>query len=211
MKSQYLPLVLLCCALLAGCGKKNKKNKANTKKRQEVFTQVDIPTAGNEANFLFDDNNEFSKLNDNIESDANILGADEFSWLEADDIVNNEEFKTVYFDFDKKSIRADQEKAVERNITIAKEILDEGSGDETLVVKGHACDSAGSRAYNLALSGERAKALRDRLAAEGIPSEKIKIVACGSEIPAVIDGKQVKGDRIAQAPNRRDEIRVVYN
>src|SRR5271156_3810165 len=115
MKScKYLPLVLL--VVLAGCGG-GKDKKKTTKKKQEVFTQVDIPTA-NDAGFLFDEmSNEFVKLGDNIESDANIVNSeDEFKWLENEEVLANEDFKIVHFDFDKSTIRADQEPLVERNI-----------------------------------------------------------------------------------------------
>jgi len=211
MKScKYLPLVLL--VVLAGCGG-GKDKKKTTKKKQEVFTQVDIPTA-NDAGFLFDEmSNEFVKLGDNIESDANIVNSeDEFKWLENEEVLANEDFKIVHFDFDKSTIRADQEPLVERNIALAKSLLDEDGGDEvTFVVEGHACSSAGTRAYNIALSEERAKVERDRFVAAGIPVENVKIVARGSEIPVKINGVPVTGDRVAQGPNRRDEVRVIYS
>ncbi len=214
MKSQYLPLVLLSCIVLAGCGGKDKKKKMDTKKgKHEMSTQVDIETAGTESGFLFDDlNNEFVKLDDNIEAEANVLNNDEFDWLEEEDVLANEDFKVVRFDFDKASIRPDQEPLVVRNIDLAKTLLDEGTAEEvTIVVDGHACSSAGSRAYNLALSEKRAKVLRDRFVAAGIPAEKLKIVARGSEVPVVINGQPVTGDRVAQAPNRRDEVRIIYS
>jgi outer membrane protein OmpA-like peptidoglycan-associated protein len=209
LKTQYLPLVLL--VVLAGCGGKNKKTKADTKKgkKHEMFTQVDIPTAGNESDFLFNDmTNEFD-IADNIESEADILKS--FDFLE-EDVLNSETFKVVHFDFDKSSIRADQEPIVQRDIQVAKALLDEDANAEvTIVIDGHSCSSAGSRTYNLALSEQRAKTLRDRFVAEGIPAENLKIVARGSEVPAVVDGAPVTGDRTAQAPNRRDEVRVIYS
>lgn len=211
MKSQYLPLMLLSCVLLAGCGGgKDKKKKVDTKKR-EVFTQVDIQTANDEANFLFDDvNDEFARLDDNVESEANILGTEEFAWLEVDDILDNKEFDVVHFDYDKKNIRPDQEPLVKHNIEVAKEVLEEGIGQGKIMVEGHACSSGGSGPYNLALSEERAKVARDRFVAEGVPAEKIKIVARGSEVPVIINGQPLTGDRTAQAPNRRDEFRVIH-
>jgi len=210
MKSQYLPLVLLCCALafLAGCGKD--KSKKDTKKgKQETFTQIDIPTT-DEGTFLFDDlNSEFNKLSDNIDSGA--VSTEDFTWLEEDEVLKGEEFDIVHFDFDKSNIRADQEPLVEHNIAIAKELLDGNDDEINFAVYGHACSSAGSAAYNLALSEQRAKAERDRFVAAGIPKEKIKIVAQGSEVPVIVDGKPLTGDRVAQAPNRRDEVRVIYS
>jgi outer membrane protein OmpA-like peptidoglycan-associated protein len=211
MKTQYLPLVLLCCALafLAGCGK-DKKKKDTKKGKQEMFTQVDIPTADGDT-FLFDDlNSEFSKLNDNI--DIGAVSADDFKWLEADEVLQGEAFDVVLFEFDRSNIRPDQEPLVQRNIALAKELLQE-SGDVEInfAVEGHACSSAGSAAYNLALSEQRAKAERDRFVAAGIPKEKIKIVARGSEVPVIVNGVPLTGDRVAQAANRRDEVHTIYS
>lgn len=210
MKSQYLPLVLLCCALafLAGCGK-DKKKKDTKKGKQEMFTQVDIPTADGDT-FLFDEfNGEFNKLDDNI--DATAVSADDFKWLEAEEVLKGEAFDVVHFDFDKSNIRPDQEPLVQHNIAIAKELLEENGSEINFAVEGHACSSAGSAAYNLALSEKRAKVERDRFVAAGIPSEKVKIVARGSEMPVIVNGVPVTGDRVAQAVNRRDEVHAIYS
>lgn len=210
MKSQYLPLVLLCCALafLAGCSKDKKKKDTSKKGKQEMFTQVDIPTADGDT-FLFDDlNNEFNKLDDNI--DAAGVSADDFKWLEAEEVLQTANFDVIHFDFDKSAIRPDQEPLVKHNIAIAKELLDENSEEVIFAVEGHACSSAGSAAYNLALSEKRAKVERDRFVAAGIPAERVKIVARGSEMPVLVNGIPLTGDRATQAPNRRDEVRAIY-
>jgi outer membrane protein OmpA-like peptidoglycan-associated protein len=210
MKSQYLPLVLLCCALafLAGCGK-DKKKKDTKRGKQEVFTQVDIPTTDGDT-FLFDDlNSEFSKLDDNIDTSA--VSADDFKWLEAEEVLQNEPFDVVLFDFDKSSIRPDQEPLVKHNIALAKELLEEADAEVSFAVEGHACSSAGSAAYNLALSEKRAKVERDRFVAAGIPKERIKIVARGSEMPVTVNGAPLTGDRATQARNRRDEVHAIYS
>ena len=80
-----------------------------------------------------------------------------------------------------------------------------------LVIDGHACHSAGSRAYNLALSERRAKVLADLMIEAGIPADCVKIVGRGDEMAALVNGKPVDGDREQQWPNRRDEIHVVYS
>jgi outer membrane protein OmpA-like peptidoglycan-associated protein len=211
MKSQYLPLVLLCCALafLAGCGKDKKKKDTTKKGKQEVFTQVDIPTADGDT-FLFDDiKGEFDKLNDNIDTGA--VSADDFKWLEAEEVLQSEAFDVVHFAFDKSDISPDQEPLVKRNIALAKELLDGNGPEVNFVVEGHACSSAGSAAYNLALSEKRAKVERDRFVAAGVPQEKVKIVARGAEMPVLVNGAPLTGDRAAQGPNRRDEVRAIYS
>ena len=174
-----------------------------------MFTQVDIQTADGDT-FLFDDlNGEFNKLDDNI--DATAVSADDFKWLEAEEVLQSEAFDVVLFEFDKSNIRPDQEPRVKHNIAIAKELLEENGNEINFAVEGHACSSAGSAAYNLALSEKRAKVERDRFVAAGIPQERVKIVARGSEMPVLVNGAPLTGDRAAQAPNRRDEVHALYS
>ena len=185
--------------------------------KQETFTQIDIPTTDGDT-FLFDDlNNEFMKLDDNIDAklndttDISAVDTEDFKWLEAEEILQCEEFDIVHFGFDQSDIKADQEPLVKHNISLAKELLDDTTEDVSFAIRGHACSSAGSAAYDLALSEKRAKAERDRFVAAGIPTEKIKIVACGSEIPVIVNGVPLTGDRTTQAPNRRDEVHAIYS
>jgi outer membrane protein OmpA-like peptidoglycan-associated protein len=51
-------------------------------------------------------------------------------------------------------------------------------------VEGHA-DSVGSSAYNLTLATERAQAVTQQLAADGVPADRITIRAVGESEPAV--------------------------
>ena len=137
---------------------------------------------------------------------------DAFAWVEdADDHVA-QVFKTVYFDFDRHGVRPDQKNIVEKDIDVARATLAQArqEGQEpTIVIEGHSCHSAGSSAYNLALSEKRAKAIADWFVNEGVARENIKIVGRGKEVPAVIDGQAVSGGRDEQAPNRRVEVRVI--
>ena len=70
-----------------------------------------------------------------------------------------------------------------------------------IVIEGHACHSAGSRAYNMALSERRARFAASRFSEAGISSTDIKIAPRGQEMP-IVKG----GGRQEQAPNRRVEI-----
>jgi len=63
----------------------------------------------------------------------------------------------------------------------------------TVIIEGHACHSAGSAIYNLALSENAAKVLADRLVDAGISRGQIKIVGRGNQFPAIKDGKPVTG------------------
>jgi len=213
MKKSYLGLCLLVVAL-SGCGKK--KAKKNRGKDTEVLSEVNIPVADDGINSFFnsdvegfalkDDAAEIAKA-DGLGYEIDVESADPYAWLDG-----NKEFKNVYFAFDNYTIRDDQEQAVTVNLEKIKQKFDAAADDAkpTIYVDGNACSSAGTGAYNLALSEKRAKALKDRLVDAGIPAEYIKIVARGSEVPARDrQGNAIAGDRAQQWPNRRDEIRVL--
>jgi outer membrane protein OmpA-like peptidoglycan-associated protein len=224
---------LLSIALLMslpGCGgRKTIKANKRGKQQSEVRMNVDIPVAEEEIKSFFDEDiKEFTLAQEmfaneqdvdsaaliNAYADAELSG-DEFSWI--DEVRDTQEFELVHFDFDSYVLQKDQEKQIAHDVARAQKMVKESRffGDDaklpTIVIEGHACHSAGGRAYNLALSEKRAKVLSDKFIQAGIPQECIKIVGRGSEIPAIVDGKAVTGDRHEQAPNRRDEIRVLYS
>jgi len=233
-------MLTLCLSLifLGGCRKKDEKVVKKPKKKVEVMEQVNIPVAGDEIKSYFDDSDvnlgEFVLLDDaqeekednaEVADSADViakaveekqidlsddLDEDDFSWVQEIE-KEDQDFETVYFDFNKHEVREDQQEKVENNSEVAKNVVDEG-GEPKIVVEGHACHSAGSRTYNLALSERRAKAVADRLASNGIPKENIKVVPRGQECPALDDeGNPVSGNREEQGLNRRAEVRVVYS
>jgi outer membrane protein OmpA-like peptidoglycan-associated protein len=217
MKKGYI-LSLSLLVVLSGCKKKTKAQCPAGK--SDVRTEVDIPVANDGIKSFFDgDLDEFAlsddaavkrdmstAVNANIDAQGN-----EYSWINETD---GSGFKKVYFDFDKYDIRQDQQTNLAFDIdAVKKQISDAqatGAQLPIIVIDGHACHSAGSRVYNLALSERRAKVLADKLVEAGIPQECLKIVGRGSEVPALINGRVVEGGREEQAPNRRDEIHLVH-
>lgn len=203
MKNKGYMLALVLLIGVAGCGKKNKKSI-----KVVVPSNIDIPTADEGIRTFFNEElGEFAladeKTND-IAKDA------DFVFEESD----QKQFKAVYFAFDGYNIKKDQETTVAYDVDKIKESLKEATkkGEQPLVIiEGHACHSAGSAVYNLALSEKRAKVLSDKLVAAGIDKQNIKIVGRGQEMPAMINGKAVTGDKNAQWANRRDEIRVMFS
>lgn len=206
MNKGYMRLALLLSVLvgLSGCGKKGPKN--TVKNGKKVAWNDSVPVADKDVQSFFDsDINEFSLAEDGTKLASN--DSKDFAWASEE---NENGISPVYFDFDRFAIRPDQEATVSKDVKVVKNDLKSAKeAAPVVVVEGHACNSAGSAVYNLALSENRANVLAKRLVKEGVPAENIKIVGRGSECPAMRDGKPVTGSREEQWPNRRDEIRVV--
>jgi peptidoglycan-associated lipoprotein len=212
MNKNYLSLALLLSVLVgvSGCGKKSQKGVVKADQKV-AWNDVSVPVADEGVRSFFDgDINEFA-LSEGTEDKAVLAQNDsrDFAWAAGQD---EDGLNPVYFDFDRFAIRPDQEEVVGSDVKRVKSALKVAQKKDdapVVVVEGHACHSAGSSVYNLALSEKRAKVLADRLSKEGIPAENIKIVGRGSEVAAVVNGQAVTGNREEQWPNRRDEIHVV--
>jgi outer membrane protein OmpA-like peptidoglycan-associated protein len=61
-------------------------------------------------------------------------------------------------------------------------------------VTGHA-DTVGAHGYNLALSRDRARAVRAALMARGVPASQIVVRAKGETAPAIDTGDEVREPR----------------
>jgi OOP family OmpA-OmpF porin len=218
-KVSVLTLALLLS--LPACKKSSEQSSKSNKKTEQVdmFSSIDTDVDFNEES---DDNEDLPTFFD-FDEDANEFvpsetpEADEleeteeamvFSWVDAQ---TDDEFKNVYFGFNKYGISADQKEALNYDIEQVKQLVAEADAQArpTVVVEGHACQE-GSPAYNLPLSEKRAKFVADLFVAAGVDKDVIKVVGRGSEVPAVINGKVVDGTREERAANRRVEVRVIY-
>ena len=104
---------------------------------------------------------------------------------------------TVYFDFDKATLRDDAKAALAKNADALKD-----NPEVTVRLEGNA-DERGSTQYNLALGDRRANAVKDYLTSLGIAGNRLETVSYGMERP--VD----KGhDEAAWAKNRRVELVV---
>ena len=85
---------------------------------------------------------------------------------------------TIYFDFDKYNIRADQRDAAHADAAKIKGM----SGN--IVLEGN-CDERGSEEYNLALGERRATSVKRYLVDLGVPAARLSTVSFGKMRPAV--------------------------
>lgn len=112
--------------------------------------------------------------------------------------ATKDSFDRMLFEFNSYILQPKQLKDLKHNIKQAKKMIKQG---KTIVIEGHACHSAGSAIYNLALSEKRARHVAKEFAKAGIDSKHIKIAPRGHEMPLRKDG-----NREEQAINRRVEI-----
>ena len=89
----------------------------------------------------------------------------------------NQNVKDVFFDYDKYSIRPDEQAAVQADAAFLKQ-----HPDIKVTIEGH-CDERGSTEYNLALGDNRANAAKTALVQDGVPADNIKTISYGKEKP----------------------------
>lgn len=112
--------------------------------------------------------------------------------------LKEDQFQTVYFDFDKYNLRPDAKAALDNNYKLLTEY-----GDAIVKIEGH-CDERGTVEYNLSLGEKRARAAMEYLVGLGISANRISIISFGKERPAVMGS-----DESAWSKNRRGEFRIV--
>lgn len=98
----------------------------------------------------------------------------------------------VFFDFDKYSVRADAKATLDKQVAWLKKYP-----TYNLTVEGHA-DERGTREYNLALGERRANAVKEYLAANGLPAARVKTISYGKERPVALGSNEA-----AWSQNRR--------
>lgn len=107
--------------------------------------------------------------------------------------------QTVYFDFDRHSIKPSEQPKLEEVATYMK-----NNPNTQLRVEGH-CDERGTEEYNRALGERRAIAAREFLIQKhNIPSGRITTVSYGEDKPA-----DTGMNESAYARNRRDEFVIL--
>lgn len=103
---------------------------------------------------------------------------------------------TVYFDFDKSTIRPDAYDALKAHAAYLS-----ANPSASARLEGHA-DERGTREYNLALGERRGNAVANYLTANGASSSQLQVVSYGEERP-LTEGH----NEAAWAKNRRVEIK----
>lgn len=103
----------------------------------------------------------------------------------------------IQFDYNKASIAQDSYKVLDALVDVVKKCP-----NEKVSIEGHT-DSIGSKSYNLKLSLQRVKAVKDYLVKKGISADRLEVVGHGESKPLV--SNMLKEGR---AKNRRIEFIV---
>jgi peptidoglycan-associated lipoprotein len=105
---------------------------------------------------------------------------------------------TVYFDFDRATIKASEESKLQDVANYFK-----NNSTDALIIEGN-CDERGTEKYNLSLGERRALAVREYLANLGMDPQRIKTVTYGASKP--VDPGH---NEAAWKKNRRGDIVLV--
>lgn len=189
----FLSVLLLAVPLmgLTGCLKKKKTEK----KMAEVGRGFNLSGSKKGAKrygkdleaFVLDDADEESV------SGVRANGQKQVAWKEEAGAAKA--FEPVYFDFDRYTIRPDQQDAVKLDVAQGKTAVAEG---KILKIEGHADKHYISELYNLAISQKRAHTMANALADAGVERAALKAVGFGATKPAIDAPGKIQENRRAE-------------
>jgi len=104
----------------------------------------------------------------------------------------------IHFDFDKSTLRPDDQAGLDQKVAILT-----ANAAVRVRISGH-CDERGSDEYNLALGNRRATAAKQYLVSHGVDASRIETVSYGEERPLATGH-----DEDSWAQNRRDEFEIL--
>ncbi len=108
--------------------------------------------------------------------------------------------QTIYFDFDKASLRPDQMAQLEANLKFL--VAPENAGIKFAILGN--CDERGTTEYNIALGQKRSNAVADYLVKNGVTADRIMTISKGEEEPVALGQNEA-----AWSQNRRAEFKKI--
>jgi len=184
-----LKLLSLCLLLLAGCSETEKKNATN--EDEAVLKEDNEGTTSSEEKTNWDDVDLTSPVveYDEVRSeDVEVRGNDKYSVYSLDE--------TVLFDVNESQLKSGAEANLQEIVASVKQRYPDGD----IAVNGYA-DNTGDRSDNKDLSKERAQAVADYLANNGIAKDRIEVRGKGERKPVATNDTEA-----GRAKNRRVEI-----
>ena len=142
------------------------------------------------------DENSMVTQEENIQ--PNVVSAPEEPEEEKKTLEDGTIIGSVYFDFDKFSIKPDMQSVIDESISTINE-----NSEMKVLIEGNT-DEFGSDEYNFALGNKRALAVKSALVLRGVDKDAIQVVSLGKTKPICTD----KTPECYQK-NRRGDIRLV--
>ena len=188
----FLSVLLLAVPLLCltGCLKKKKTEK----KVAQVGRGFDLSGSKKGSKKYGKDLEAF--VLDDQEDEARVISSvntGKVAWVEEKN--GSKAFEPVFFDFDRYTIRPDQQEAVKIDAAQAKTTVAQG---KKLKVEGHADKHYVSELYNLAISQKRAHTMVNALADAGVERTALNAVGFGATKPAVDAPGKIEANRRAE-------------
>lgn len=216
----YLSLALLLPLLFTGCKWAKKKEVVETRKTKKVALQdthhgLPITQDGKRASrkqhakdieaFIVKEHDDELLLSPSLVASHDNISHSDSGWVREKEA--QKEFEPVLFAFDSSEVREKERSKLNYDITRAQQAVQEGY---TVVVEGHADSKYMSPEYNIAKSEERANVGKIELVKNGVPEERIKVVAYGDNKKAVnVAGKEERNRRIEFVKVSHGENKVV--
>ncbi len=208
-KMRQLPTLYLCIALaitLSSC-KKNQLQTVPASKNCE-YTHIPLGHSDSGSISIFDEDVEAFVLEEEVENPFNEMNNTALAFNQPEPCLQEftfeqldakDDVQTVYFAYDSKKPKAGQQETLN---AITKKVQEWCKEGKKICCKGHSCRWHGTKAYNIALSANRAEIIANEIAQRAAVSKNaIKVFGVGNEEPITCDNTQE-----GQAPNRRVEI-----
>ena len=96
--------------------------------------------------------------------------------------------RDVYFDLDAAALRPEMEQVLIENGRLLMDLF-ATYPDGTVLLEGH-CDERGTNEYNLALGDRRSLSVKEFLAAQGVPADRMRTVSLGEERPQCFEAAE---------------------
>ncbi len=172
MKKFGMYSLLVVAVLITGCSQKNVEME-NSNKNKKV-TDEKSATSSSKLDNMSELN--MNETNESIEVES-VGNGNYFSIAGKKVFVDN-----LYFDFDKYNLTDEMRETSKSNASKLSAL----STNIKVKLEGN-CDEWGTDEYNYALGLKRAKATKDALVADGIPSSQITLVSFGESNPTCND------------------------
>jgi len=206
MKFKSLLITIISLITFVGCGEEPEaptptlsQDETNLRQNNNDNNQTDLTKQNLKNNIMTIGESNLTSL-DGSTVEKNHETEDKAPLLIGEDIAYiNTQFQSIYFDFDRYSIKESMLVALEKNLKLINSPKVVG---KNVVVEGN-CDEWGTDEYNYALGLKRAQVVKEALVADGVNEDRIKVISYGESNPVCLEQQDD-----CWAKNRRVDFRL---